>query len=99
MDTALIAAGIAAIAAVFAAAMSWIAAHQSRRSSDRAHAWTRIRWAARLRDGDTEYDISRTVLEKLAAVRWASRDDRDLAEDVLDHRARTARPPDRNEEP
>jgi hypothetical protein len=93
VDTALVAAVIAAVAAVFAAAMSLLAARQARRSNDRGHAWTRITWAAARIPSDAEYDISTTVLQKIAAVGWASRDDRDLAEDVLDARPQKTTPP------
>ena len=83
MDTALIAAVIAAAAAVFAAVMAWLAASQARRSNDRSHAWNRIVWTV---SGEhvPEHDISERVLTSMRDLRWAPRDDRALAESLLE---------------
>ena len=78
METALIA-SIAAAASAVAAILSWIAALQARRSHDRNHAWERLTWAVRSHSTRTEHDISRTVLERLRKVRWAPKEDRNLA--------------------
>lgn|GEM_PF-2224086 len=82
MDTALIAAGIAAAAAVFAAVMAWIAASQARRSSDRTHAWARIVWTTQT-TSRVEHDISESVLASMRDLRWAPKDDRRLAAALL----------------
>ncbi len=82
MDSALIAAGIAAAAADFAAVMAWVAAGQARRSSDRTHAWARIIWTVQTAS-DTEHDISESVLANMRDLRWAPEDDRELAARLL----------------
>ncbi len=78
METALIA-SIAAAASALAAVLSWIAATRARRSFDRNHAWERLTWAVRSHSTSAEHDISRTVLERLRNVRWAPKEDRNLA--------------------
>ncbi|WP_420364754.1 hypothetical protein AAEP80_13280 [Curtobacterium sp. L3-7] len=83
MDTALIAAGIAAPAAIAAAVVSWFGAFQSRRTADRHHAWERFVWALEARRGSLEYDISKTVLQNLEDVTWWSEADRRLARRAL----------------
>lgn len=77
METAVIGAVIAA------AVVSWFGAFQSRRAVDRAHAWERLTWAVRRSRTQSEYDISRTVLERLMNVRWAPKPDRNLARRAL----------------
>ncbi|WP_144712166.1 hypothetical protein [Curtobacterium pusillum] len=79
METALIAASIAAAASVLAAVVSWFGAFQNRRTPDRDHAWTRLTWAMRAKSTEAEYDISRNVLERMMTVRWASKADQNLA--------------------
>ncbi|WP_248703259.1 hypothetical protein [Curtobacterium sp. MWU13-2055] len=79
METALVAACIAAGAAIVAAVVSWFGAFQSRRSADRDQAWKRLTWAMRPKDTSAEHDISRTVLERMMTVRWASKADKNLA--------------------
>lgn len=83
METALIAACIAATAAIIAAVVSWFGAFQSRRSVDRNHAWERLTWAIRATRNQAEYDISRTVLERLINVPWAPKPDQELARRAL----------------
>jgi len=107
MVTALIGAVIAAAAAVFAAVMSWSAARRARQSSDRTHAWTRITWAVDVAPDDPPYDISRTVLLSMRDLRWAPKDDRELAAQIASpHTARgrgtavpTTEDHERNEDP
>ncbi|MGN8048587.1 hypothetical protein ACTJKO_02780 [Curtobacterium sp. 22159] len=79
MDTALLAALIAAGAAIVAAAVSWFGAFQNRRTADRDQAWKRLTWAVRANRTPAEHDISRTVLERMMTVRWASKADQNLA--------------------
>jgi hypothetical protein len=79
MDTALVAAVIAALAAILAAVVSWFGAFQSRRSTDRDHAWDRLTWAIRANTTESEYDISTTVLRRLTEVPWAPKEDQNLA--------------------
>ncbi|MEK6309488.1 MAG: hypothetical protein V4737_12940 [Curtobacterium sp.] len=83
METALVGAVIAAGAAIVAAVVSWFGAFQSRRAADREHAWRRLTWAVRRSETQSEYDISRTVLERLMNVRWAPKPDRNLARRAL----------------
>jgi hypothetical protein len=83
METALIGAVVAAGAAILAAVVSWFGAFQSRRAADREHAWRRLTWAVRRSETQSEYDISRTVLERLMNVRWAPKPDRNLARRAL----------------
>ena len=71
METALVSAVIAGDAAICAAVVSWFGAFQSRRAVDRDHARRRLTWAIRRSETQSEYDISRTVLERLMNVRWA----------------------------
>lgn len=79
MGTARVAACIAAGAAIVAAVVSWFGAFQSRRSADRDQAWKRLTWAMRPKETRAEHDISRTVLERMMTVRWASKADKNLA--------------------
>ncbi|WP_123294312.1 MULTISPECIES: hypothetical protein [unclassified Curtobacterium] len=88
METALVAACIAAGAAIVAAVVSWFGAFQSRRTTDREHAWKRFTWSLAQPRGGRAYDISRTVLRELETVRWWSKADRRLATRAL--RRRTA---------
>ncbi|WP_420367861.1 hypothetical protein [Curtobacterium sp. L1-20] len=83
METALVGAVIAAAAAIVAAVVSWFGAFQSRRAADRDHAWERLTWAIRRSETQSEYDISRTVLERLMKVPWAPKPDRNLARRAL----------------
>ncbi|OII13505.1 hypothetical protein [Curtobacterium sp. MCBA15_008] len=83
METALIGAVIAAGAAIAAAVVSWFGAFQSRRAADRDHTWQRLTWAIRRAETQSEYDISRTVLERLMHVAWAPKPDRNLARRAL----------------
>ncbi|MFJ4297142.1 hypothetical protein [Curtobacterium sp. NPDC089689] len=83
METALVSAVIAAVAAICAAVVSWFGAFQSRRGVDRDHAWRRLTWAIRRSETQSEYDISKTVLERLMNVRWAPKPDRNLARRAL----------------
>jgi hypothetical protein len=83
METALVGAVIAAGAAIVAAVVSWFGAFQSRRATDRDHAWRRLTWAVRRAETQSEYDISRTVLERLMKVPWAPKPDRNLARRAL----------------
>ncbi|GAA3337923.1 hypothetical protein GCM10017714_06930 [Curtobacterium pusillum] len=83
METALVGAVIAAGAAIVAAVVSWFGAFQSRRAADRDHAWRRLTWAIRRTETQSEYDISRTVLERLTTVRWAPKPDQTLARRAL----------------
>ncbi|WIE77541.1 hypothetical protein [Curtobacterium sp. MCSS17_016] len=87
METALIAACIAAGAAIVAAVVSWFGAFQSRRTSDRDHAWHRFTWAVTQRPDMNRYDISTTVLRDLETVPWWSKADRRLASRALRRRA------------
>jgi len=95
METALVAAFIAAGAAIVAAIVSWFGAFQSRRTADRDQAWKRLTWAMRPKSTSTEYDISRTVLERMLTVRWASKSDKNLALRAL--RRHTPPPPEERE--
>ncbi|TDN44766.1 hypothetical protein EDF64_104169 [Curtobacterium flaccumfaciens] len=87
METALIGAVIAAGAAIVAAVVSWFGAFQSRRATDRDHAWQRFTWAVAQPDHDPVHDISITVLRGLADVAWWSKADRRLADRALRRRA------------
>ncbi|WFR66281.1 hypothetical protein P9139_15375 [Curtobacterium flaccumfaciens] len=94
METALVTALIAAGAAIIAAVVSWFGAFQNRRTADRDHTWKRLTWAMRPPRSHAEYDISRTVLERLMTVRWASKADQNLAVRAL----RRHTPPSPDEE-
>ncbi|MCJ1713836.1 hypothetical protein [Curtobacterium sp. VKM Ac-2922] len=83
MDTALIAAVVAAAASIAAAVVSWFGAFQARRATDRDHAWKRLTWAIRATRNQAEYDISRTVLQRLIDVPWAPKPDQELARRAL----------------
>jgi hypothetical protein len=97
METALTGAVIAAGAAIVAAVVSWFGAFQSRRAADRDHTWRRLTWAIRRAETQSEYDISRTVLERLMNVPWATKPDRNLARRAL-RRHRFESAPDREPE-
>jgi hypothetical protein len=79
VETALVAACIAAGAAIVAAVVSWFGAFQSRRTTDREHAWKRFTWSIAQPRGGCAYDISRTVFRELETVRWWSKAVRRLA--------------------
>ncbi|MCA5923025.1 hypothetical protein [Curtobacterium oceanosedimentum] len=96
METALVAACIAAGAAIVAAVVSWFGAFQNRRAADRDQAWRRLTWALRADRSQAEHDISRAVLERLMTVRWASKSDQDLARRAL---RRHVRPDPEMEDP
>jgi hypothetical protein len=93
IDTTLVAAVIAACAALAAAALGLVTASRGRRLARRSHAWDRITWAVSNATSDRPgYDISRTVLQDLASVRWLDREERTLAGQmarVLEERRRT----------
>lgn len=93
METALVAAGIAAVASIIAAAVSWFGAFQVRRTADRDHAWSRFVWALERRRGSLEYDISKRVLSALEDVAWWSEADRRLAAQALRRIIAAERPP------
>ncbi|TCK61194.1 hypothetical protein [Curtobacterium sp. PhB136] len=100
MDTALIAAAVAAAAAIAAAVVSWFGAFQARRAADRNHAWERLTWAVRANRSRSEYDISRTVLQRLIDVRWAPKPVQELARRALRrHVLDRHQPPHDQEEP
>lgn len=92
METALIAALIAAGAAVIAAVVSWFGAFQNRRTADRDHAWKRFTWAVGQQVDETGYDISSAVLRELEAVPWWSKHDQRLATSALRRRLPPRRP-------
>lgn len=83
METALIGTVIAAAAAVVAAVVSWFGAFQNRRTADRDHAWRRLTWAIRRAETQSEYDMPRTVLERLMNGAWAPEPDGNLARRAL----------------
>ena len=94
METALVTAFIAAGAAVVAAVVSWFGAFQNRRTADRDQVWKRLTWAIEMERATAEYDISRTVLERLTTVRWASKADQTLALRALRRRTTPVHDPE-----
>ncbi|MDK8174211.1 hypothetical protein QP735_16910 [Curtobacterium citreum] len=96
METALVAASIAALASTVGAVVSWFGAFQARRTVIRHHAWERFTWALRQQPHDRAYDISIAVLRNLATVSWWPKSDRRLAYRALRREraaADTTRPP------
>ncbi len=103
METAIVSAVIAAVAAICAAVVSWFGAFQSRRVANRDHAWRRFVWSIGDRKSRAEYDISIAVLRQLEHVAWWSKPDRELATRALRRVARTPvrddGSPDRTDDP
>ncbi|WIA95381.1 hypothetical protein [Curtobacterium sp. MCBA15_004] len=83
METAVIAAALAAVASIVGAAVSWFGAHQARRTAVRHHAWDRFTWALDQRPGSSAYNISTAVLRNLATVTSWPKADRRLARRAL----------------
>jgi hypothetical protein len=88
MDTALVAAVIAAVVSLLAAALSWVAALRARRARERHHAWERLVWALRANAPGVEYDISKAVLRRLRSLGSIPEPDRKLAARAIRYRAR-----------
>jgi len=92
METALVAACIAAGAAIVAAVVSWFGAFQNRRTADRDHAWRRFTRAVSPHHDRRTHNISTAVLRELESVAWWSERDRRLAGRALRRRAMPDRP-------
>ncbi|KTR18170.1 hypothetical protein [Curtobacterium citreum] len=99
METALVAASIAALASTVGAVVSWFGAFQARRTVIRHHAWERFTWALRQQPHDRAYDISIAVLRNLATVSWWPEPDRRLAYRALRRRERAAADAERPQGP